>query len=92
MQEKKMFAIIKNTNYDFNIEIKVCATTSDKETAKIIFENEVEKEKEVQEKGDIVYDTENRTETSYEAYNEGYEATDSVHIFIAETDYIEKIS
>ena len=31
-------------------------------------------------------------ETSYEAYNEGYEATDGVRIFIAETDYIEKIS
>lgn len=92
MEEKKMFAIIKNCNYDFNIDIKVCATTFDKETAKIIFENEVEKEKEEQAKGDIVYDTENKNETSYEAYNEGYEATDGVRIFIAETDYIEKIS
>lgn len=89
---KKMYAIIKNCNYDFNIDIKVCATTSDKETAKIIFENEVEKEKEEQAKGDIVYDTESQTETSYEAYNDGYEATDGVRIFIAETDYIEKIS
>lgn len=92
MEEKKMFAIIKNCNYDFNIDIKVCATTSDKETAKIIFDNEVENEKEEQAKGGIVYDAENKTETSYEAYNEGYEATDGVRIFIAETDYIEKIS
>lgn len=92
MEEKKMFAIIKNCNYDFNIDIKVCATTFDKETAKIIFENEVENEKEEQAKGDIVYDTEKQTETSYEAYNEGYEATDGVRIFIAETEYIEKIS
>jgi len=92
MEEKKMFAIIKNCNYDFNIDIKVCATTFDKKTAKIIFENEVENEKEEQAKGDIVYDTENKSETSYEAYNEGYEATDGVRIFIAETNYIEKIS
>ena len=92
MEEKKMFSIIKNCNYDFNIDIKVCAVTDDEDTAKIIFENEVENEKEEQEKGDIVYDTEDKSETSYEAYNEGYEATDSVRIFIAETDYIEKIS
>lgn len=93
MEEKKMFAIIKNCNYNFNIDIKVCATTSDKKTAKIIFENEVENEKEEQAKGGIVYDNENKTEASYEAYNDGYVATDDgVRIFIAETDYIEKIS
>ena len=92
MEEKKMFAIIKNCNYDFNIDIKVCAVTDDEDTAKTIFEKEVESEKEEQVKGGIVYDTEDKGETSYEAYNEGYEATDGVRIFIAETDYIEKIS
>ncbi len=90
--QKKMFAIIKICSYDFNTDIKVCATTFDKETARIIFENEVENEKEEQVKGDIVYDTEMQTETSYDAYNEGYEANDCVRILIAETDYIEKIS
>ena len=42
MEEKKMFAIIKNCNYDFNIDIKVCAVTDDEDTAKTIFEKEVE--------------------------------------------------
>lgn len=92
METKKMFAVIKNCNYDFNIEIKVCAVTDNEETAKVIFENEVENEKDEQVKGDIVYDTENRTETSYEAYNEGYETMDGVRIYIQETDYVEKIS
>lgn len=88
MEENKMYVIIKNCNYDFNIEIKVCASTFDYEKAKEIFEKEVEKEKEEQVKGSIVYDTEDKGETSYEAYNEGYEATDGVRIFIAETEYI----
>lgn len=90
--QKKMFAIVKNCNYDFNIEIKVCAVTDNEDNAKIIFENEVENEKDMQVKGDINYDTENRTETYYEAYNEGYEATDGVRIFIQESPYYDKIS
>ena len=87
----KMFAIVKLCNYDFNHDIKVCAVTPDKATARIILLNEIENEKDEQIKGDIHYDTENQTPDSYEAYNEGYEATDSVHIFITETDYIEEI-
>lgn len=90
-EPKKMFAIVKLCCYDFNHDIKVCAVTKDKDTARIILLNEVEKEKDEQRKGDIHYDTENQTPDSYEAYNEGYEATDSVHIFISETDYIEEI-
>lgn len=88
----KMFAVVKLCNYDFNHDIKICAVTPDKATARIILLNEVENEKDEQAKGDIHYDTENQTPDSYEAYNEGYEATDSVHIFITETDYIEEIN
>ena len=59
---------------------------------RIVLLNEVENEKDEQAKGDIHYDTENQTSDSYEAYNEGYESNDSVHIFITETDYIEEIA
>lgn len=92
MEEKKMFAIIKNCNYDFNIEINTCAITDNEATAKIIFENEVENEKDVQAKSGIVYDTENCTDTYYEAYNDGYEATDGVRIYIQEAPFYDKIS
>lgn len=92
MEEKKMFAIIKNCNYDFNIDIKVCAVTDNEDTAQDIFKNEVENEKDIQAKGDIVYDTEEVEDTSYCAYNMGYEATDGVRIFIQEVPFIEKIS
>lgn len=91
-KQVKMFAVVKLCNYDFNHDIKVCGVTPDKETARIILLNEVENEKDEQAKGDIHYDTENQTSDSYEAYNEGYESTDSVHIFITETDYIEEIA
>lgn len=91
VEPKKMLAVVKLCLYDFNHDIKICAVTSDKATARIILQNEIENEKDEQAKGDIHYDTENQTPDSYEAYNEGYEATDSVHIFITETDYIEEI-
>ena len=87
----KVFAIVKLENYDFNHDIKVCAVTADKPTAGIILENEIENEKDIQVKGDIHYDTENRTNTAYEAYNDGYESTDGVRIFITEAEYIQKI-
>lgn len=87
----KMFAIVKLCNYDFQNELKVCCVTHDKVTAKIAFENEVENEKDTQVKGDIHYDTEEVTATTYHAYNMGYEATDGVTISIEETDYIEEI-
>lgn len=93
-KQVKMFAVVKLCNYDFNHDIKVCGVTPDKETARIILLNEVKKEKDEQAKGFIHYDTESQppeTPDSYEAYNEGYEATDGVHIFITETDYIEEI-
>lgn len=90
-KQVKMFAVVKLCNYDFNHDIKVCGVTPNKETARIVLLNEVEKEKDEQAKGFIHYDTENQTPDSYEAYNEGYEATDGVHIFITETDYIEEI-
>lgn len=86
-----MYVIVKNCNYDFNTEIEVIATTFDKETAKTIFQKAVETEKEVQQKGSISYDTEECTEKTYSAYNDGYEATDHVNIFIAETEYIDRI-
>lgn len=91
VEPKKMLAVVKLCLYDFNHDIKICAVTADKATARIILQNEIENEKDEQAKGDIHYDTENQTPDSYEAYNEGYEATDSVHIFITETDYIEEI-
>lgn len=87
----KMFAVVKLSNYDFNHDVKVCVVTPDKATARIVLLNEVENEKDEQAKGDIHYDTENQTSDCYEAYNEGYESNDSVHIFITETDYIEEI-
>ena len=90
-EPQKMLAVVKLCLYDFNHDIKICAVTADKATARIILQNEIENEKDEQAKGDIHYDTENQTPDSYEAYNEGYEATDSVHIFITETDYIEEI-
>lgn len=90
-KQVKMFAVVKLCNYDFNNDIKVCGVTPDKKTARIILLNEVENEKDEQAKGDIHYDTENQTSDCYEAYNEGYESTDGVRIFIAETDYIEEI-
>lgn len=92
MEEKKMFAIIKNCNYDFNIEITICAVTDNEDTAKVIFQNEVENEKDQQAKSGIVYDTEEQNETSYSAYNMGYEATDSVHIYIKDAPFYGKIS
>ena len=91
VEPQKMLAVVKLCLYDFNHDIKICAVTADKATARIILQNEIENEKDEQAKGDIHYDTENQTPDSYEAYNEGYEATDSVHIFITETDYIEEI-
>lgn len=86
-----MLAIIKFINYDFNHEITVCAVTDNEETAKIILQNEIENEKEIQEKCCIHYDTVEETETSYEAYNMGYKSDVGVHICIADTHYYDKI-
>lgn len=91
VEPQKMLAVVKLCLYDFNHDVKVCAVTPNKDMARTILLKEVEKEKDEQVKGYIHYDTENQTPDSYEAYNEGYEATDSVHIFITETDYIEEI-
>lgn len=87
MEAKKMFVIIKNCNYDFNIEIKTIAVTDNMDKAKEVLQEEIVKEKEEQKVGSLNYDTEEVTETSYAAYNEGYEATDGVRIFISEAEY-----
>lgn len=89
-EPKKAFSIVKLCINGFNHDFTVCAVTPNKDMARTILLKEVEKEKDEQEKCHIHYDTENQTPNSYEAYNEGYKAIDSVHIFISETDYIEE--
>lgn len=87
-----MFAIIKNCNYDFNIEITIVAITNNIDKAKECFKKEVEKEVEIQQQNGIKYDTVEDDEKSYCAYNEGYEATDGVRIYIDEAPFISENS
>ena len=84
---EKKYVIIKNCNYDFNIVINVVCVTDSMDKAKEVLQKEIVKEKEEQKVGSINYDTEEVSETSYTAYNEGYEATDGVRIFISEAEY-----
>ena len=87
-EPKKMYAVIKNCNYDFNIDIDVVAVTDTKEKAKEILKSEIEKEERIQQNDGLEYNTIEKDEDSYEAYDDGYEATDSVRIYITEAPFV----
>lgn len=89
---EKKYVVVKITHNDFNCECFILGVSSDIEVAKSAFRSAVVTEKENQEKFGYQYDTEDETETSYSAYNEGYEATDSISIYVQETHEIEKNS
>lgn len=85
---EKKYVIIKNCNYDFKIEINVIGVANSMDKAKKVLQLEIEKEKEIEKNNNIKYDTEEVEEDSYSAYNEGYEATDGVRIFIVEAPLV----
>lgn len=84
-----MYVIIKHEHHDFNSTTEVKGVTASRTKALEKFKELVEAEKELQKKFNIKYDTINEEEDSYEAYNEGYESTDSISFFIDETEEIE---
>lgn len=84
-----MYVIIKQEHHDFNSTTEVKGVTASRTKALEKFKELVEAEKELQKKFNIKYDTIEEEEDSYEAYNEGYEVTDSVSFFIDETEEIE---
>lgn len=85
MESRKMYAVVKETHADFNTTNSVVGVTDDINKARLAFRKEVDCEKEQQKKFGYSYDTVDEDERQYTAYNEGYEASDSVHIFIEET-------
>lgn len=84
-----MYVIIKQEHHDFNSTTEIKGVTASRTKALEKFKELVEAEKELQKKFNIKYDTIEEEEDSYEAYNEGYEATDSISFFIDETEEIE---
>ena len=86
--KKTMYAVIKNCNYDFEIEINIIAITDSIEKAKEILKVEIEKEEKIQQEDGLEYNTIERDDTSYEAYDDGFEATDSVRIYIDEAPFV----
>lgn len=84
-----MYVIIKQEHHDFNSSTEVKGVTASKTKAQEKLKELVEAEKELQKKFNIKYDTIEEDEDSYEAYNEGYEVTDSVAYFIDEAEEIE---
>lgn len=82
------YAIVKHTRQDFCGATQILAIASDYETAKRRFDEAVAFEKKQQEKFGYSYDTVEESETLYEAYDDGYEATDSISIIISEAPFI----
>jgi len=90
METKKEYVLIKVEKCDFNETIYVLGVSDDREAAVQAWNDAVFCEKDNQSKFGIMYDTVDESEGEYQAFNEGYEATDSIRIFIAESHKIEK--
>ena len=82
------YAIVKHTRVDFCGETSIVAIASNYETAKKRFDEAVADEKARQVKFGYSYDTVEESETLYEAFDEGYEATDSISIIISKAPFI----
>lgn len=82
------YAIVKHTRVDFCGETSIIAIASNYEAAKTRFDKAVADEKARQVKFGYSYDTVEESETLYEAFDEGYEATDSISIIISKAPFI----
>lgn len=82
----KINVLLKVEQDDMTVFTTVICASKDLEFLKQKFREEVEKEKQFELEQNLNYDTVNETETSFEAYNEGYMADSSVNIYITETD------
>lgn len=86
--KRDVYAVVKHTRADFCGETNVISVASTMELAKQSFDNAVKREKAQQEKFGYSYNTVEEDDTSYTAFDEGYEATDSVTITIVTAPFI----
>ena len=82
------YAVVKHTRQDFCGETYVLAVASTMELAKQRFDAAVQHEKDQQAKFGYSYNTVEESDTTYLTFDEGYEATDSVAIFITPAPFI----
>lgn len=83
-----VYAVVEHSRVDFcgnTVVIAVCRT---EEQAKQRFREAVETEKARQKKFGYSYDTVEESDTTYLAFDEGYEATDSIGFFVTPTKFI----